>query len=89
MIWFLILWIFNYLTEHKEDQKYPFIPYGFGYEIVDDYGNKNWRKEEGQHENQVVGSYGFQDQNGIMRQVNYVADNNGFRAQVNYAFMQQ
>lgn len=66
----------------KNDHKYPFAPYVFGYDIMDEYGNKNWRREEAQSADHVVGSYGFEDVNGIIRQVDYVADKNGFRAKV-------
>ncbi|GIY29783.1 uncharacterized protein CEXT_780151 [Caerostris extrusa] len=40
------------------------------------------REESGNGAGGVVGSYGFTDARGIARQVNYVADHAGFRAQV-------
>jgi hypothetical protein len=52
------------------------------FEIADEFGNKNWRKEESQGESQVVGSYGFLDANGIAREVEYIANEDGFKAQV-------
>ncbi|GBN02675.1 hypothetical protein AVEN_22153-1 [Araneus ventricosus] len=41
------------------------------------------RHETGNGHGAVVGNYGFTDARGIARQVNYVADHAGFRAQVN------
>ena len=77
-----ILYLSEFVFTKKYDHKYPFAPYEFGYDIVDEYGNKNWRREEAQSADHVIGSYGFEDVNGIMRQVDYVADKNGFRAKV-------
>ncbi|GFY56410.1 cuticle protein 16.8 [Trichonephila inaurata madagascariensis] len=57
-------------------------PYQFGYGINDHFSNQ-FRQEAGNGAGGVVGSYGFTDARGIARQVNYVADHAGFRAQVN------
>ncbi|GIY17453.1 uncharacterized protein CEXT_37611 [Caerostris extrusa] len=56
-------------------------PYKFGYSIKDKHGEQH-RDESGNGAGAVVGSYGFTDNKGIGRQVNYVADKAGFRAQV-------
>ncbi|GIY71344.1 uncharacterized protein CDAR_279441 [Caerostris darwini] len=56
-------------------------PYKFGYSIKDKHGEQH-RHESGNGAGAVVGSYGFTDNKGIGRQVNYVADKAGFRAQV-------
>ncbi|XP_075726468.1 uncharacterized protein LOC142768380 [Rhipicephalus microplus] len=57
-------------------------PYSFGYGNVDEYGNRQFRSEQGHLNNAKMGSYGYQDVNGLYRRVNYVADANGFRATV-------
>ncbi|PRD37898.1 UNVERIFIED_CONTAM: Cuticle protein 16.8 [Trichonephila clavipes] len=56
-------------------------PYKFGYSVKDHHGEQH-REEVGNGAGGVVGSYGFTDARGIARQVNYVADHAGFRAQV-------
>ncbi|KAF8767245.1 Cuticle protein 16.8 like protein [Argiope bruennichi] len=55
-------------------------PFKFGYSVKDKHGEQH-REEVGDGKN-VKGSYGFTDARGIHRQVNYVADHAGFRAQV-------
>ncbi|XP_050043580.1 uncharacterized protein [Dermacentor andersoni] len=57
-------------------------PYSFGYDNVDEYGNRQFRSEQGDSNNAKTGSYGYRDVNGLYRRVNYVADVNGFRATV-------
>ncbi|XP_049518668.1 adult-specific rigid cuticular protein 15.7 [Dermacentor silvarum] len=57
-------------------------PYSFGYDNVDEYGNQQFRSEQGDSNNAKTGSYGYRDANGLYRRVNYVADANGFRATV-------
>ncbi|GBM98078.1 hypothetical protein AVEN_176945-1 [Araneus ventricosus] len=56
-------------------------PYKFGYSVKDHHGEQH-REESGNGAGGVVGSYGFTDDRGIARQVNYIADHAGFRAQV-------
>ncbi|XP_054710241.1 uncharacterized protein LOC129219947 [Uloborus diversus] len=56
-------------------------PYKFGYNIKDKHGDQ-YREEVGDGTSGVKGSYGFTDARGIHRQVDYVADHAGFRAQV-------
>ncbi|GIX67281.1 uncharacterized protein CEXT_791381 [Caerostris extrusa] len=56
-------------------------PYKFGYSIKDKHGEQH-RDESGNGAGAVAGSYGYTDNKGIARQVNYVADKAGFRAQV-------
>ncbi|KAH7963224.1 hypothetical protein HPB52_020149 [Rhipicephalus sanguineus] len=59
---------------------WPPQPYSFGYDNVDEYGNRQFRSEQGDSNNIKTGSYGYRDVNGLYRRVNYVADANGFRA---------
>ncbi|KAG8200047.1 hypothetical protein JTE90_001905 [Oedothorax gibbosus] len=56
-------------------------PYKFGYSVKDHHGEQH-REEASDGAGAVVGNYGFTDDRGIARQVNYVADHAGFRAQV-------
>ncbi|GFU28368.1 cuticle protein 16.8 [Nephila pilipes] len=56
-------------------------PYKFGYAVKDKHGEQ-YREEVGDGLHDVKGSYGFVDDRGIKRQVNYVADKEGFRAEV-------
>ncbi|GIY28543.1 hypothetical protein CDAR_409481 [Caerostris darwini] len=56
-------------------------PYHFGYEISDQRG-KQHRYEHRERDGTVKGSYGFVDDKGVHREVHYVADEFGFRAQV-------
>lgn len=56
-------------------------PYKFGYDIKDKHGEQ-YREESGDGSGSVRGSYGFTDARGVRRQVDYVADHAGFRAQV-------
>ncbi|KFM71763.1 Cuticle protein 16.8, partial [Stegodyphus mimosarum] len=56
-------------------------PYKMGYSVKDHHGEQH-REEVGDGASGVKGSYGFTDARGIHRQVNYVADHAGFRAQV-------
>ncbi|XP_077553473.1 uncharacterized protein LOC144168341 [Haemaphysalis longicornis] len=57
-------------------------PYNFGYDTVDELGNRQFHSEQGDANNAKTGSYGYTDVNGLYRRVNYVADANGFRATV-------
>ena len=57
------------------------MPYNFGYNIKDTYGSEQYRKEESDGE-RVTGSYGYLGLDGIYRHVDYVADDNGFRANI-------
>lgn len=56
-------------------------PYSFEYDIKDDYGGSQSRREESDGRN-VKGSYGYKDFNGLYRKVDYIADEKGFRAYV-------
>lgn len=57
-------------------------PYNFNYDTNDEYGNKQFRKEDSDDTGAVRGSYGYTDANGLYRIVDYVADENGFRANI-------
>lgn len=51
-------------------------------QVEDNYGNKQWRQEKSHNPHEVHGSYGYRDINGVYREVSYVADKNGFRANI-------
>lgn len=57
-------------------------PFAFDYKIEDDYGNGQYRKEASDKNGVVRGTYGYMDTSGIYRHVEYVADENGFRANI-------
>jgi hypothetical protein len=52
-------------------------PYKFGYEFTDSLGNQQSRKEEISSKGVVTGNYKYIDANGISRNVQYIADQNG------------
>lgn len=50
--------------------------------MEDNYGAQQWRQEDSHIPNEVHGSYGYRDNNGVYREVTYVADKDGFRANI-------
>ncbi|KAF8768313.1 Cuticle protein 16.8 like protein [Argiope bruennichi] len=70
-----LLQVHHVPVEHHAPQ-----PYAFGYSVKDHHGEQH--REEAGDGHGVKGSYGFTDDRGVHRQVNYVADHGGFRAQV-------
>jgi len=57
-------------------------PHAFNYDVTDEYGNQRYHREEGDGSGRVTGSYGYTDAYGIYRYVDYVADENGYRATI-------
>ncbi|KAM7308608.1 putative structural constituent of cuticle [Ixodes scapularis] len=57
-------------------------PFDFGYNVQDEFGNTQFRQEKGDESGSVQGSYGYTDALGVYRKVHYVADQNGFRADI-------
>ncbi|KAG1680487.1 Cuticle protein 14 isoform b [Nymphon striatum] len=55
-------------------------PYEMGYDIVDEYGNANGRRESGDAAGNKAGSYTINLADGRKRIVEYKADKHGFRA---------
>ncbi|KAF8771135.1 cuticle protein 10.9-like [Argiope bruennichi] len=55
-------------------------PYGFGYEFGDGLGMTQHRSETADTAGIVRGRYGFRDPQGLYRNVEYIADSNGYRA---------
>ncbi|KAH7938096.1 hypothetical protein HPB49_019820 [Dermacentor silvarum] len=57
-------------------------PFDFGYNVQDEFGNNQFRQEKGDESGSVQGAYGYTDAYGVYRKVHYVADQNGFRADI-------
>lgn len=57
-------------------------PFAFDFNTQDTSGNGQYRKETSDNNGVVRGAYGFRDASGIYRHVEYVADQNGFRANI-------
>jgi hypothetical protein len=57
-------------------------PFAFDFNTQDTSGNGQYRKEESDNNGVVRGSYGFRDASGMYRHVEYVADQDGFRANI-------
>ncbi|GBM71506.1 hypothetical protein AVEN_183653-1 [Araneus ventricosus] len=64
-----------------QEEKHEPLPYEFGYETNDDKGTTTFRKEKSDGK-KVEGTYGYKDDKGIERVVEYVADEHGYRAQI-------
>lgn len=65
-----------------EEPYYPPQPFAWGYDINDGYGGAQYHKETGDDYGKRTGSYGYTDAYGVYRQVDYVADEHGFRATI-------
>ncbi|PRD26488.1 UNVERIFIED_CONTAM: Cuticle protein 10.9 [Trichonephila clavipes] len=57
-------------------------PYVFGFHQDDGNGTRQHRNETADRFGIVKGTYGYRDPSGVYRNVNYIADNNGFHAVV-------
>lgn len=57
-------------------------PYEYGYILRDDHGNAQHKHESSDGNGNVKGTYGFKDEHGLYRSVQYVANKDGFRALV-------
>ncbi|GFY38016.1 uncharacterized protein TNIN_348451 [Trichonephila inaurata madagascariensis] len=68
--------------DYKDDYISAPQPYEYGYALKDEHGNTQHRKESSDGHGKVEGSYGFTDEHGLYRSVQYVADKEGFRASI-------
>ncbi|KAG8188482.1 hypothetical protein JTE90_008047 [Oedothorax gibbosus] len=57
-------------------------PFNMEYEAADEQGNINYRREVGDGNGKVQGSYGYMDNQGLYRSVEYMAGPEGFTAYV-------
>ncbi|UXI22453.1 Glutamate receptor ionotropic kainate 3 [Sarcoptes scabiei] len=75
---------FNQQPTHQQyEEPHPAPePYNFQYAANDEYGNNQYRNEEQDKSGVIRGSYGYTDANGLYRVVDYVADDDGFRASI-------
>ncbi|GFT90630.1 cuticle protein 16.8 [Nephila pilipes] len=67
----------EYVDEEKEPQSYK-----FGFEIKDEHEGHQYRHEQKDSKGNIHGRFGYRDAKGQYRQVDYVADNHGFRANI-------
>ncbi|GIX79692.1 hypothetical protein CDAR_301641 [Caerostris darwini] len=65
-----------------EPQQYQPTPYSFGYKAEAATGGGSARSESSDASGKVTGSYTVQNEDGSVRVVEYIADENGFRAKV-------
>ncbi|KAG8188483.1 hypothetical protein JTE90_008048 [Oedothorax gibbosus] len=57
-------------------------PFNMEYEAADEQGNAHYRREVGDGNGKVQGSYGYMDNQGLYRSVEYMAGPEGFTAYV-------
>ncbi|XP_055939383.1 cuticle protein 10.9-like [Argiope bruennichi] len=65
-----------------DQEVYPPIPYSFSYSADTEDGGRSAHEESGDGAGRVTGSYTVQGEGGFGRVVDYIADENGFRATV-------
>ncbi|XP_015905604.2 ataxin-2 homolog [Parasteatoda tepidariorum] len=65
-----------------EEYKSPPSPYNFEFNTKDENGTSQFRSETSDGKGKIEGRYGYKDAFGIERIVEYVADENGYRAQI-------
>ncbi|RWS28552.1 structural constituent of cuticle-like protein [Leptotrombidium deliense] len=71
------------IDHDAEETRYaPAEPYNFAYNVKDEFGNAQYRKEEGDGKGTVRGTFGYTDAKGLFRFVEYVADAFGYRANI-------
>ncbi|XP_064454842.1 cuticle protein 16.8-like [Ornithodoros turicata] len=63
-------------------ENFPPQPYSFSFDSTDEFGTRLTQTESGDEGNRKTGTYGYQSADGTYRKVDYVADENGFRATV-------
>lgn len=68
-------------SKREADDEKP-DPYSFAFEETDEFGTKLARQETGDANGVVQGSYSYIDAQGLTRTVNYIADDDGFRASI-------
>lgn len=57
-------------------------PYSFAFEETDEFGTKLSRQESGDERGVIQGQYSYTDATGLTRTVQYIADDDGFRANI-------
>ncbi|KFM64839.1 Cuticle protein 10.9, partial [Stegodyphus mimosarum] len=69
------------IPEYRQPENIP-IPYSFSYAADTEDGGRSAHQESGDGNGRVTGSYTVQGDEGFGRIVDYVADENGFRATI-------
>ncbi|CAM1302273.1 Uncharacterised protein g3202 [Pycnogonum litorale] len=72
----------NHAPAYKPDDYSEPKPYEFAYNVKDDYNGEQHRQESGDGYGTVKGTYGYTDGYGIYRQVEYTADDYGYKASI-------
>ena len=57
-------------------------PFNFEYQAPDEEGNNHFRQEQGDSSGNVKGTYGYTDNQGLYRVVEYMSGPGGFQADV-------
>lgn len=69
-------------TGEKDEENNSYRAFEFSYDNTDEYGTQMARAETGDDSGKVTGTYSYRDINGMARIVRYIADHEGFRAQI-------
>lgn len=72
----------EYLHNALGAERLTIKPYEFGYEFSDGFGMKQHRREAADSSGAVKVSYGYVSADGRIREVIYIADGNGFNADI-------
>ncbi|KAH6938973.1 hypothetical protein HPB50_015334 [Hyalomma asiaticum] len=79
---FLLLTVGFTAGQRIEDPIGPPQPYSFSYDITNDFGTRLSQSESGDANNVKTGTYSYSEANGVFRNVQYIADKDGFRATI-------
>lgn len=79
---FALLLVGLVVGQRIEDPVGPPQPYTFSYDITNDFGTRLSQTENGDSNNVKTGTYSYSEATGIFRNVNYIADKDGFRVTI-------
>ncbi|XP_037290633.2 uncharacterized protein LOC119185889 [Rhipicephalus microplus] len=79
---FLLLLVGLAVGQRLEYYDGPPQPYTFSYDITNDFGTRLSQTESGDANNVKTGTYSYSEATGIYRNVNYIADQDGFRVTI-------
>nr|XP_027204624.1 uncharacterized protein LOC113798307 [Dermatophagoides pteronyssinus] len=69
-------------NQRASDDDSPPGAYHWGYRWIDESGNQMFREETADGYGTVTGRYSFREYNGLIRIVEYIADENGYRTRI-------
>lgn len=72
----------RYYNAELEEENLPPQPFHYSFDTVDEFGTQMTREEAGDAQGTVTGSYTYRDAQGLARIVRYIADHDGFRAEI-------